>query len=141
VDLDPVKGFVAEAKPAGGGANAVGADPSNSRLPSAAPPPSSSVSNLVAAMNTQSTPEASTKPVTMNGTFSGGGSAVNGGAFTAPVLPPPPGSPPPLPPKNTDPVSNQPISFNCATDNTCGGVAPSGPTSNSTGVTFHISVF
>ncbi|MGZ3721080.1 MAG: FecR family protein, partial [Bdellovibrionota bacterium] len=92
VDLDPVKGFVAEAKPAAGA-------PDGSRVPSSPgaagaglpPPPPPAVLALVTAMNTQSSPENSTKTVTMDSSFSGGGSAVNGGQTTN-ALPPPPNS-------------------------------------------------
>lgn len=140
VDLDPVKGFVAEAKPSA--AAVASADPSSARLPSsaAAAPPPPAVAALVTAMNTQSTPEASTKPVTMDSTFSGGGSAVNGGAYAAPTLPPPSTTPPPPPPKNTDPVADRPISNNCATDNSCGGVGTTTTAPTGSNVNFHINV-
>jgi hypothetical protein len=133
VDLDPVKGFVAEAKPG----------PADARVlssPGAAPPPPpQAVVALVTAMNTQSTPENSTKTVTMDSSFSAGGTAVSGGQqFSAPP-PPPPSTPPPPPPPNTDPVADRPVSFNCATDNTCGGVSNT-PPPVSTGVNFHINV-
>jgi hypothetical protein len=142
VDLDPVKGFVAEAKPAAATSTTgvVGGAADSARTPSSlAPPPSAAVNSLVTAMNTQSTPEASTKSVTMDSSFSGGGSAVNGGAFAAPSLPPPPSAPPPPPPRNADPVTDRPVSNNCATDNSCGGV-PIATSPTNTGVTFHINV-
>jgi hypothetical protein len=142
VDLDPVKGFVAEAKPASAGTTSVaGAAVDSARTPSSlAPPPSAAVASLVTAMNTQSTPEASTKQVTMDSSFSGGGSAVSGGAFAAPSLPPPPSAPPPPPPRNADPITDRPVSNNCATDNSCGGVGPIAAPNTGTGVNFHINV-
>lgn len=128
VDLDPVKGFVVEAKP-------VAADGTTPRSPS-----SGATANLVAVLNTQSTPEASTKPVTMDASLSGGSNVVSG---TNQFAPPPPPPPPPqtnLPPKNTDPVADRPVSGNCATDNSCGGVSNTTTTPANTGVSFSINV-
>lgn len=148
VDLDPVKGFVAEAKPAAATAVAAanGAPAPGTRAPSGAGPaagaPPPPVNALLVAMNESVKPENSTQAVTLNNSFSGGGSIVSGGQFnnTTPPPPPPPGQLPPPPPLNTDPQNPRPVSGNCATDNSCGGVNTPPPPGTSTNVHFQVNV-
>ncbi len=128
VDLDPVKGFIAEVKP-------VAVD--GTRLPSGTTPPPPNA--LIVAMNDSVKPENSTKTVTLDGAFSAGGSAVNGGKTTT-GLPPPPPPGTQLPPPNTDPVNTNPVSNNCATDNSCGGVNNTTTLPPNTNINFHINV-
>ncbi|HEY8278579.1 MAG TPA: FecR family protein [Bdellovibrionota bacterium] len=142
VDLDPVKGFVAEAKPAapadgtrapsGTGTAAAPGAPAG-----AAPPPPPGVAALVLAMNTMSSPENSTKTVTLDSSFSAGGAILNP-TMPPPPPPPPPGSLPP-PPPNTDPQTNQPNSGNCGTA-ACPIDVPNNTPPTSSSVNFSINV-
>lgn len=127
VTLDPVKGFVAETTPVAEG----------TRAPSGSTTTASSA--LIVAMNTSVRPEISTQAVTLDSSFSGGGGAVSGGMFAPPPPPPPPPGSLPPPPPGTDPITDRPVSGNCATDNTCGGTG-STTTPTSTNVNFQINV-